>query len=273
MSHRHAWVVAARATTATLLSVALTLPMTLGAAASTTPDPRWSSIVAEDAADATPAATGDSFRLIVRPSTDGFPGGAFPGQRCIFLVVIKPGDSGWRGHADVTATASEATVKVKLPRLGPGLVGEVVVIPAARTEPGTITVTISARHAGVVHRQVRTIEVWPEQSTSRPWAREILGHFLPWLERHYPQLGLGPETRFFGTVARPHWLIVMRYVFLTPEWEIGVQWHVMIKPDDWAQIYLRHRWTDRAPSFAAEITSVMRGDRPHEIAPTNELYR
>ena len=67
-----------------------------------------------------------------------------------------------------------------------------------------------------------------------------------------------------GTVAD----IVMRYVFVSRDWEIGLEWHVMAEPDDWAHLYLRHRWTDLLPSFGAEVTSVLRGDPPHAVVPS-----
>jgi len=33
----------------------------------------------------------------------------------------------------------------------------------------------------------------------------------------------------------------MYYLFFSPEWEMGLRWHVMIPPHDWAEIYLRRR--------------------------------
>jgi hypothetical protein len=213
------------------------------------------------------------FKLIVLPGEGGFPGDTFVGQRCKFLVVVDPSVEGWRGMADISATAPGAVVKVRPARVSPGLVAEVTVIPNATDTERQITVTIIVKHGGVSHKEARTLTVWPEKAQQRAWAASIRDRFVAWLETEFPELGITSDTVFAGTVARPHWLIVSRFLFFTSEWEIGVEWHVMVEPDDWAHLYLRHRWSDTEPTFAAEITSVQRGDTPHAIAPSPELYR
>jgi hypothetical protein len=257
---------------AIVLSLTILFPAA-GAATSTPVDPAWSALIAADAAERSYDLTATGFALVVRPGVNGFPGGAFPGQHCLLLVAVRPADAAWRGSVEVTATAPGAVVRVQPERLAPGVVGEITVVPKATTAERSITVTVRATRGAIVAEAKRTIEIYPEQDLARPWARQILGRFLPWLEARYPELGLGPDSRFFGTVTRPHWLIVMHYLFLNRDWEIGVQWHVMIEPYDWARIYLRPRWTSLRPTFAAEITSVQRGDRPHAIAPTMQPFR
>jgi hypothetical protein len=41
----------------------------------------------------------------------------------------------------------------------------------------------------------------------------------------------------------------------------------MTPPDDWARIYLRHRWTETEPSMAFELTSFEGGGEPAETTP------
>jgi hypothetical protein len=274
MTRSHRPVGRGGASVAVALSFALVLTGAAVASGAQRVEPAWRDLVAADAAGRDEPPVGATFKLIVRPGPLGFPGGAVPGQHCILLVAIRPVAEGWQGTAEVTATAPGASIRIRQARLSPGLVGEVIVVPKPFDgEEGSITVTVSARHGDEVQTVVRTITTYQDEGQPSEWAREILDRFLPWLADRFPELGIGPETTFHGSAARPHWLIVSHYLFLTPDWEVGVRWHVMIEPDDWAVLYLRHRWTDLRPSFAAEITSVQRGDTPHAITPTPELYR
>lgn len=47
----------------------------------------------------------------------------------------------------------------------------------------------------------------------------------------------------------------------------------MIAPNDWERIILRRRWVEDRPSLAFEITSVSRGDDPHETEPPEVVPR
>jgi hypothetical protein len=62
-------------------------------------------------------------------------------------------------------------------------------------------------------------------------------------------------------------------MFVSEEWELVVWWHVMIPPYDWTRMYLRHRFTEAVPSFAAEISSRAGGDAPHTMLPPEEAWR
>ena len=55
--------------------------------------------------------------------------------------------------------------------------------------------------------------------------------------------------------------------------EIDLSWHVMIAPDDWARIQLRHRGTQAWPTRAFEISSVAGHDTPHVIKPDPQVMR
>ena len=103
-------------------------------------------------------------------------------------------------------------------------------------------------------------------------AREHLDLFLPWLAANRPDLGLSPATVFTGTSAS-HLLVVTHYLFVSAEWEVGVEWHVMVPPHDWTRIYLRHRWSEAWPSIAFEIASVAAGDPPVAVAPPPAVTR
>ena len=54
---------------------------------------------------------------------------------------------------------------------------------------------------------------------------------------------------------------------------MGVRWHVMSPPHDWAEIYLRHRTTETVPSYAFKIASLDAGDAPQSVAPPGFIWR
>ena len=119
-----------------------------------------------------------------------------------------------------------------------------------------------------------SFEVWNGEDTVAEEAA-TLGHgFVPWLEANHPELGITSNTTWTGIVVRPIWLVVAHYLFFSDEWEMGVSWHIMIPPDDWARIYLHRRFDESKPSYAFEISS--RSDEaavPHPIDPPPEVAR
>jgi len=96
-------------------------------------------------------------------------------------------------------------------------------------------------------------------------AAEIRDEFIPWLAENHPEFGITSETEWTGTIVRPHFMVVMFYLFFSEEWEMGVSWHVMVPPHDWARIYLRHRFTEVSPSYAFEISSRDAQEEPHAV--------
>ena len=54
---------------------------------------------------------------------------------------------------------------------------------------------------------------------------------------------------------------------------MGLTWHVMIPPDDWARIYLRRRFHEIRPSHAFEIASLDANDEPQPITPPDSVLR
>ena len=77
---------------------------------------------------------------------------------------------------------------------------------------------------------------------------------MTWLADSEPQLGLNPDTEFFGSFIAPGLLVVSHYLFMSESWKSGLSWHVMVAPDDWAEIYLRPR-TEMAPTLAFRLSS------------------
>lgn len=74
-------------------------------------------------------------------------------------------------------------------------------------------------------------------------------------------------------MVSPQWLVVSHYLFLSPEWELHVEWHIMVAPDDWARIDLRRRFVESAPSEAFEISSLTEGGEPHPFEVPATVWR
>jgi hypothetical protein len=209
------------------------------------------------------------FTLDVAPAT--VIGRAIEGEPVVILVTASGNPSA--GDVTITADAPGATVSIDPVALPPGMVGEVTVVPdEISLEEGTINVTVAGSRSGIEQRQIRTIAVSPGEDTLASEADILLGRFTEWLAAERPDLGIGPETRWEGSPGG--WvLVVNHYQYVSDEWELGLDWHVMIAPDDWARIYLRHRWTEAAPSAAFEIPSVSEGLPPQEIDPPESVWR
>ena len=198
-----------------------------------------------------------------------------PGQRCVFLVALA--DSGDPAQpVELTAVAAGAAVTVSPPSIGAGEVAEVTVVPDEASIGRTLRLIVEARRGLSRSEAVATLVVQdplPDPAGLLPRAVEVRDALIPWLEANRPELGIDKETTWTATVVRPHILVVMSYLFFSEEWEMGVTWHVTIPPHDWARIYLRHRFSETAPSRAYEISSFSAGSTPNEIAPPEGVLR
>lgn len=176
------------------------------------------------------------------------------------------------GPAVITAAAAGATVEVQPPQVSSGTVGEVTVVPGDVSEGVPLRVTITAELAGLTRQEERSLNVMPGSDELGPEASTQLAPFITWLADNRPDLGITTESVMDGIPGS--WvLIVNHYPFFSSDWEVDLEWHVMVPPDDWSRIYLRRRWSEVAPSVAFEISSVSGGTEPHEVEPPEAVWR
>lgn len=214
-----------------------------------------------------PSASAAAFTLEVLPAQ--FVGMTIGGQRVVFLITVSGTEAD--GAAEIAATAEGAIITIEPQPLMPGVVGEVSLVPASVTAESQLTVTITAARGGVEQSQERTLTMMPGDETPAEDAALHLAPFVSWLATSHPELGITPQTAW--DASRGSWvLIVEHYQYISEDWELGLAWHVMIPPDDWARIYLRHRWTESEPSLAFEISSFAGGTQPIEI-PAEGIWR
>ena len=200
-----------------------------------------------------------------------------PGQRCVFLVVVEDeGEGTGKGEAvAISATAPGSTAAIDPQAITPQQVAEATVIPDEASVGKTLTVTIQGERSGLKQTEMVTVKVQEGHDMPWPYAEEVRDAFVPWLATNHPELGITSETEWTGTIVYPHILVVSYYLFFSEDWEMGVRWHVTRVPDDWAEIYLRRRFTETQPSFGFKIDSFKMEPRPepHSVEPPESVWR
>jgi hypothetical protein len=198
---------------------------------------------------------------------------AIVGQRCVFPVTVVDEGSGLGAGDPVALSATllgapyGATISVEPNVIRPGEVAELTIIPLEPNDmdpdhpvlpdgerpDGPIVgpvdpeqgrevfVELLAERAGVRRSRMIEVTVLPGEDLVAETAAFYRDLFIPWLAKNHPELGITEETEWVGTIVKPHVLVVTYYLFFSPEWEMGIRWHVMIPPHDWAEIYLRRR--------------------------------
>jgi hypothetical protein len=101
----------------------------------------------------------------------------------------------------------------------------------------------------------------------------LLDRFVSWLATNHPELGITADTAWNGTMVSPVWLVVSHYLFFSEEWELHIEWHIMVPPDDWARIDIRHRFDKLKPSYAFEISSVDATSEPVPMEVPETVWR
>ena len=215
-------------------------------------------------------------------------------QRIVLLVAVEdygfvpaPGPV----HITTMTQGPMANVTVKPEYIYPGEVCEVTVIsitaPSVQFRPGLgkgdspygegdeLIVEISGTRDNFQQNQDVNINILPGEDTLLEYASVVRDRFSPYLAENYPQFGITEDTEWIGTIVKPHILVVSHYLFFSEEWEMGVMWHIMIPPYDWGKIYLRHRYTNFAPQYAFEISSLSAEppEEPFPIDPPPQVDR
>jgi hypothetical protein len=233
-------------------------------------------VVAVVGVAAFPPASGEpdensAFSINVTPQQ--LNGKSIAGQHCVFLVTIT--DDGQESELPVTisAQAPGAEVFIYHEDMFAGEVAEVVVIPAQASIGNNITVNITGTRGSWTDEEAVSFEVIEGEDDRGEYAAELLDRFIPWLAANYPELGITEDTAWNGTMVSPQWLVVSHYLFFSEEWELHIEWHIMMPPYDWARIDLRHRFDQLAPSYAFEISSLTANDLPIAIEVPETVWR
>jgi hypothetical protein len=195
------------------------------------------------------------------------------GQHFVFLVTITEEGQKCELPVTISAKAPGADVVIYHEDIFEGEVAEVVVIPTPASVGQIIEVTITGTRGSVTDQKVASFEVAEGEDDRQEYATELLDKFVSWLATNHPELGITEDTAWNGTMVSPVWLVVSHYLFFSEEWELHIEWHIMIPPYDWARIDLRHRFDEIAPSYAFEISSVNATSEPVAIEVPETVWR
>ncbi len=220
----------------------------------------------------TPTATPDTaFAIVVLPAEDPPESRvAIPGEKVSFLVTVE---SATDSPVTISATASGAKVtSVEPAQLTGGVVGEVWLMPDPVTENGIVKVEFRAERAGVTKTETRSIIVWPMADERAADAKPYFEMWSAWLAAKHPELGITAATKWDPTFVST-FLVVSHYAYYSADWEMKVSWHNMIPPNDWTEVYLRHRGTESKPSLAFRIDSVKGKTEAHSVTPPDAIMR
>lgn len=198
-------------------------------------------------------------------------GFAIAGQEVHYLVTLSEGAGS--EPVEVSATAENADVTVEFPELTEGRVAEVIVTPEAGSTDTTVEVTIEGKRGSLTQEEKRTFEVIEGVDDRQERAEELLVPFIEFFAAKHPELNITEETQWTGTMVSPQWLVVSHYLFFSPEWELHLEWHIMVAPSDWARVDLRKRGSEVAPSLAFEIPSVSQPTEPVPMEVPTEVWR
>jgi hypothetical protein len=211
------------------------------------------------------------FQLDIVP--EQLKGHSIAGQKCCFLVVIKEEGQAGKTPVEISAEATGAQVVINHKDILAGQVAEVVVTPDAASTGKSVAVKISGRRGELTDQEERTFEVIEGEDDRHEYAVELQAKFISWLAKSHPELKIGADTEWEGTMVSPQWLVVAHYLFFSEEWEMHIEWHIMIAPYDWVRIDLRHRYDQAKPSYAFEISSREAGSEPIPITLPEMVWR
>jgi hypothetical protein len=196
------------------------------------------------------------------------------GQHFVFLVTIDDEGEESELPVHISATAPGAEVVIYFEDIFEGEVAEVVVIPAQASVGTRIEVTITGNRGSASDEKVASFEVAEGEDDRQEYAEMLLDRFVSWLATSHPELEITEDTVWNSTTVSPvFWLVVSHYLFFSDEWEAHIEWHIMMPPDDWARIDLRHRFDELAPSYAFEISSVDANSEPVQMEVPETVWR
>lgn len=220
------------------------------------------------------------------------------GQRIVVLISVEDGgQTPVPEPVHITVTSSQADITVVPEYILPGEVCEATVIPRPGKAAGSgvktpgmfgrgvprggypegddVVIAVCGERNGAEQSTELHVNVLYGGDGWLEYATMVRERFIPYLAEQHPELGITPDTVWTGTIVKPHILVVTHYLFFSAEWEMGIIWHNMIPPYDWARIYLRHRFTDMTPTYAFEISSfsAQPPEQPHPIDPPAEVDR
>ena len=198
-----------------------------------------------------------------------------PGRRPLGLVTAS-GDGAGPIRLSATTSFAGASVAVDPAEVEPGEVAEVWIDLPDIDQELPIQVVVNAVRGEEDRSATIDATAMPGTDDLEPTALDIATVFLGELAGTVELLPETPSALTNGTPVGGL-LVVSHYAWFTETAEIGLAWHVMVAPDDWADLTIRPRG-ELAPTQAFRLTSwstaLAGGDvEVVAIAPPPEVMR
>jgi hypothetical protein len=198
-----------------------------------------------------------------------------PGRRPLALVTAT-GEGGDTIQLDATAAVEGAIVELLPTEIAPGDVAEIWVQLPEVAEETPLQVTVTGTRGSDERSVTVDATAMPGSDDLEPIALDIAAVFLAELADERDALPATAADLEGGTPVGGL-LVVSHYAWFTDTAEIGLAWHVMVAPDDWAELTIRPR-DQLAPTQAYRLsswsTALTGGDvEIVEIAPPPEVVR
>lgn len=198
-----------------------------------------------------------------------------PGTRPMALVAVDT-DTDDAVRLTGTASLSGAEVSFQPASVSANGVAEVWVTLPETSDETPFTVTVTATAGSTKTEATIDATAIPGTDDLGATAVTIVDVFLDEMEGLVPGLPASSDGLSNGTPVAGL-LVVSHYAWFTDEYEIGLAWHIMIAPDDFAELYLRPR-DEVAPTMAFRIntwsTALAGGDFTFsEVDPPAEVTR
>jgi len=188
-----------------------------------------------------------------------------PGQICLLLATVQEtGSGGGKGKpVEISVAVPGSSTELENSLIVEGQVAEISITPSETVENSELMVTVRGQRGSYETSNTSLIHVGEAMGNGRNGdedplgglATEIQEKFIVWLSVNHPELDITSEVDWVGVNIRPNFMVVMYYLFISDEWEMGMTWHVMIPPHDWSRIYLRRRFSEVTPTMAFELSS------------------
>lgn len=172
-------------------------------------------------------------------TTPAFVNRVIPGHRPLALVLVSGAADG-TVLLSGTASLTGATITFEPEAVRVGEVAEVWVDLPEVTTDTEVTVTVEGTRGKVRADTAFTFTAVPGSDDLADTAKEIAAVFLDRLDGTVPGIPASTDQLVNGTPVAGL-LVVSHYAWFTDEAEIGLAWHIMVAPDDFAELSVRPR--------------------------------
>lgn len=195
---------------------------------------------------------GEKAQPLVLTRSPEFVNRIIPGHRPLAIVTAS-GGTGAAANLVGTSSLSGLSVSFVPESLAPGASAEVWVDVPEVSEDVPFTVTVTAAQGKEQQSLTVSATAVPGVDDIAETATQIAAVFLDRLHAQLPGLPADVSKLVNGTPVAGL-LVVTHYAWFTDAYEIGLAWHIMVAPDDFAELYVRPRG-ERAPTHTYRINS------------------